>query len=238
MTEPLTPSHQPWDELVAGYAIDALEPEDEAMLLGHLPGCARCRSELDDFALVASQLGSLADDDVEPPSWQDVRARVVAQPSELDVRRKRRRQPRLLAAAAAAVVLAAGGVVTYHYATTTSGSGTNEALSACVARPDCSVIRLRAASADVAAVIVDAGKARLVPLQLARPAAERTYALWQLPRDGSPIFLDSFRNVRHETAATPLPVAFADTAAFAVSIEPAGARPQHPTTVVAVGSPA
>ncbi|HET6910661.1 MAG TPA: anti-sigma factor [Mycobacteriales bacterium] len=239
MTAPLTPSHEPWDELVAGYAIDALEPEDEALLLGHLSSCERCRAELDDFALVASQLGSLADDEVDPPSWQTVRAHVVGPADELDVRRRRRpghRQSRLLAAAAAVVVLAAGGVVIDHYATSSSGGGADAALSACIAQPDCSVIRLDTASNEVAAVIVDAGKARLVPLKMAAPSSGRSYAWWQLPRDGSPIFLGSFRNVRHETTATPLSDALSDTAAFAVSIEPAGVTPQRPTDVVAVGA--
>lgn len=236
MTEPLTPSHEPWDELVAGYAIDALEPEDEALLLGHLPGCERCRAELDDFALVASQLGSLADDDVDPPSWQTVRAQVVGPVGGLDVRRNRQRQSRLLAAAAAVVVLAAGGVVIDHYATSSSGSAANDALSFCIAQPNCSVIRLHAASSDVAAVLVDAGKARLVPLKMAPPANGRIYALWQLPRDGTPIFLGSFRDVRHETTSAPLSDALTDTAAFAVSIEPAGVTPQRPSDVVAVGA--
>src|ERR671938_924415 len=34
--------HQRWDELAVGWALHALEPEDEAVFAAHLPGCDRC----------------------------------------------------------------------------------------------------------------------------------------------------------------------------------------------------
>ena len=34
--------HQEFDELAVGWALHALEPEDDAVFTAHLPGCARC----------------------------------------------------------------------------------------------------------------------------------------------------------------------------------------------------
>ena len=34
--------HEVFDELAVGWALHALEPEDEAVFAQHLPGCERC----------------------------------------------------------------------------------------------------------------------------------------------------------------------------------------------------
>jgi len=45
MTAGQTPAdHAGYDELAVGWALHALEPEDEAIFLAHLPGCDRCAS--------------------------------------------------------------------------------------------------------------------------------------------------------------------------------------------------
>lgn len=36
-------AHEGFDELAVGWALDSLEPDDEAQFAGHLAGCARCR---------------------------------------------------------------------------------------------------------------------------------------------------------------------------------------------------
>ena len=41
MTPP-RPEHEVFDELAVGWALHALEPEDETLFSRHLPGCARC----------------------------------------------------------------------------------------------------------------------------------------------------------------------------------------------------
>lgn len=45
MTVP-EPHAEGWDELVAGYVLDALEPADRADVEGHLAGCKRCAERL------------------------------------------------------------------------------------------------------------------------------------------------------------------------------------------------
>jgi hypothetical protein len=40
--QPMPDDHREFDELAVGWALHALEPEDEALFVVHLPGCARC----------------------------------------------------------------------------------------------------------------------------------------------------------------------------------------------------
>src|SRR3954468_21696155 len=39
---PRVGDHETWDELAVGWALHALEPEDEAVFARHLPDCTRC----------------------------------------------------------------------------------------------------------------------------------------------------------------------------------------------------
>src|SRR4051794_11209758 len=119
VTTPRSP-HEEWEELAAGYVLDALEPDEEHALLTHLATCTECRRVVDEHAFVAAQLGSLSEDsDVTPPGWASIRSGIVADaaaPVSLDERRMRRRSPRLLGAAAAAVLLAGAAVAGWQLA--------------------------------------------------------------------------------------------------------------------------
>lgn len=59
-------AHELYEELAAGYALSALEPEDEQAFLGHLGGCARCERELAEHAATLTHLAYAADAP-EPP---------------------------------------------------------------------------------------------------------------------------------------------------------------------------
>jgi len=71
--------HERYEELAAGYALGALEPEDEQTFLTHLHGCARCERDL---AVHLSTLTHLAyaPDAAEPPAslLDGIRAGVLA----------------------------------------------------------------------------------------------------------------------------------------------------------------
>lgn len=232
-------THQQWDELVAAHALHALEPDEELRLLAHVDGCTECRVRLDEFALVAAQLGSLPgdpDDNVQAPEWSAIAARVVggtAAPTVIPM--QRRRSVRLLATAAAVLVIA-GGTVAGWQLTRPAPVTTTAAVAACRLQSGCRVVDLHGQHGDKAAVLVEAGRGSLVPVTLATLPANRMYVLWQLPRDGSPIPMQSFRDSTQQTASVPLPTGYADTAAFAVSVEVSGPMPTHPTDVVAVGA--
>jgi len=54
-----SPDHQGYDELAVGFALHALEPEDEAEFARHLPGCARCAAVV---AETTEVMGAMAAD--------------------------------------------------------------------------------------------------------------------------------------------------------------------------------
>lgn len=124
-------------DLAALYAVDALEPAEQAVFETHLPGCPRCQAELADYAEVTVHLAQAVAQDPPPalrtavlgaihgtasspahsgidraevPTRTDPAESPVAPVVFLEARRRRHR--RLLAAAAAAVLvpgLALGG---------------------------------------------------------------------------------------------------------------------------------
>jgi anti-sigma-K factor RskA len=237
------PSHDRWEELAAGYALHALEPDEESTFVDHLATCARCRTVLDDHALVAAQLGALAEDsDVVVPSWSRMRSAIVpatdaptAITSLDEQRERRRRRPRMLGAAAAVVLIAGGVTAGWQLSRDNSNGPTSSvAIADCRSAPGCHVVSLE----GKAVVLADATRARVVSEQLPTPPAGHVYALWQMPRDGGPALvtvLDSpTAGVPSAPAALALP--YDETAAFAISVEPADVTPTHPTDVVAVGT--
>jgi hypothetical protein len=50
--------HDPFDELAVGYALHALEPEDEALFVAHLAGCERCPVTVSETQDVMSAMGA------------------------------------------------------------------------------------------------------------------------------------------------------------------------------------
>jgi hypothetical protein len=112
--------HTVYEELAAGHALDALEPEDEELFLRHAATCTRCARDLLVHLETAAALADGADP-VELPagSWERLRAAVVAESgervfagggSEVVPLASRRRPPRALLAAAAAVAVLLVGV--------------------------------------------------------------------------------------------------------------------------------
>src|SRR4051794_32995643 len=162
--------HEHWDELAAGYALDALEPDEHAEFAAHLPGCSRCRQAVDQHALVAAQLGSLAGDDADlsPPPWKDVRAGVVAEAAtdpdaadaddadaDADVVVLRPRPRWALLSAVAAVAAVVMGVTISQLDRGGSDSGSALAsVAACRQADDCHVVPLTAGDSSPANVLV------------------------------------------------------------------------------------
>jgi anti-sigma-K factor RskA len=62
-------------DLVAGYALDALTPEEERSFEAHLAGCSRCQEELAGFTTLAASLAFAAPESKPSPR---VRGRLLA----------------------------------------------------------------------------------------------------------------------------------------------------------------
>lgn len=71
--------HLLYEELAAGYALSALEPEEEELFVAHLSGCARCARDVEQHREVMASMALAADDAEPPPSLLDgIRAGVLA----------------------------------------------------------------------------------------------------------------------------------------------------------------
>ena len=84
MTDPRYPrrgEHETFDELAVGWALHALEPEDEELFAAHLPTCPRCRQTVTETTDV---MGALVDDlpPVDPPERLRDRLRTAVEETE------------------------------------------------------------------------------------------------------------------------------------------------------------
>ena len=70
-----TSDHEIFDELAVGWALHALEPEDEAVFAVHLPGCDRCAATV---AETTELMGAMARDLPPAEPSDDLRARLRA----------------------------------------------------------------------------------------------------------------------------------------------------------------
>src|SRR3954469_11201754 len=230
--------HDHWEQLAAGFALDALEPEERADFSAHLASCAQCQELVDEHRLVAEQPGALPRADVSPPPWSAIRAGVVGEsqrPAEADVVVLRRR-PRFatLAAAAAAVAIAGAAVATWQLARDGNGTQPLASVAACRHTTGCHVVALgTTGGATPADLLVHDGHVAVVPTSMPAPPAGSVWALWQVPRSGPPQLLTEFETGRH---TAPLQLGYDETASFAVSRERSGATPTAPSVVVASGN--
>lgn len=88
MTGPQLPSgghrseeHADWDALAVGWALSALDPEDEARFADHLPGCARCATTVRESLYTVVDLAYATPDEPPPPALRSrLMAAVAAEP--------------------------------------------------------------------------------------------------------------------------------------------------------------
>jgi anti-sigma-K factor RskA len=236
--------HTPFDELAAGYAVDALDPDDHARFLGHIGTCGRCQQALTGYAEVT---GALADMSPAAEPSPQLGERILAAAAAEDARvapaelppgvvslRKRPRWLTAVAAAAAAVVI--GGGVWGGLAATNGGSAPSA-----VGSPRSLQVVLTAAKghAEAAKVIVRGSSVWLVPSTLPPDdQATQVYVLWQITGAHTPLAIGSFdvrRGVHAQIEVGALAASYNSTWAFAVSLEHGRAIPATPSRPVALG---
>jgi hypothetical protein len=82
MTPDQIPSdHTLFDELAVGWALHALEPEDESLFLAHLPHCPRCAATV---AETSEVMAAMATDLPQPAPSEDLRQRIRLAVAETD----------------------------------------------------------------------------------------------------------------------------------------------------------
>lgn len=252
--------HDAYEELAAGYALDALDPGDASRFERHLAHCARCQAALAAFGDVAASLGEVAPEASPRPELRDRIVLSVLQAPGADigdigsraahpagrgspgvtdlVRRHHHSRIRLLAAAAVLVVAGVvGGLVA-----TSGGIGSPPAR--CTAAAGCNQVTLTSALTHrfAARVIVRGGDVWVRPVALApNDTARQIYVLWEIGPTKKPVALGSFDvapRAHQAIAVGGLALPYRDAAAFAVSLEKGRRVPTTPGDVVALGTPA
>jgi anti-sigma-K factor RskA len=162
-------------DLTAGYALDALDPDERARYEEHLASCDVCRDELQGFWQVTGSLAHAAGGPAPPPA---LRERILEQArSERTnvVPLRRRIPPRALSIAAAVAALAA--IALGIWATSLSRDlGAAEDRLALLSDPNARMVAT--ANGEAQLVVAPTGKAALVVHKLAPAPRGRDYQIW------------------------------------------------------------
>lgn len=227
-------------QLIAPYALDALEADDRSRFEAHLALCEQCRVELMGFMSTAARLGE-AEAVAPPPELRERLLTMAASTTQehpvvsvLSQRgRVRRYAPRVaLAAAVAAAVVGIGGFVAEREQAEDLRADRSQ-LTAVMSAQDATItegavsgggeVRVIASPTHDAAVVVGAALSSLDP--------DQTYQVWRM-HDGEPTsvgLLGRGPGMLYVDGITG-----AD--ALAVTVEPSGGSPQ-PTSEPIVATP-
>ncbi|MEU4740923.1 anti-sigma factor [Actinosynnema sp. NPDC023658] len=251
----------PHEELAVGFAMHALEPDEEARMGAHLPGCARCREAVRATQEVTAALGGSVRQ-YDPPERLRTRLMAaievtpqvpvaeerVAEPVPLEPRRARRTGGwgrKLLAAAAVLVVLAGIGVAVVRFDRLSDQVAQQDARTEQLERalqlaadPQAKRAVLHDQSGDALAVLLSGDdSAAVMPMKLpSNDASRQVYVVWGTSTP-DPVALATF-DVTSGGSDVRL-LAWSPDAhrhnGFGISLEQGRSAPAKPSTVLALG---
>jgi Anti-sigma-K factor rskA/Putative zinc-finger len=179
-------------ELTAGYALDALDPEERSAYEAHLAGCEQCQDELESFWTTTEALAVAASGPAPSTALRDrILADVRAEPQvvvPLEARRRRLVPVLAATAAIAAVVALAVGIWASDLSSQLDESRAalerQRAAAAVLADPGARSVALETGSGRL--VVNGDGRAVLVLDDLGPAPTGKTYELWIVAGD-SPV---------------------------------------------------
>ena len=242
--------HDQMSELLAAYALDALPPDEAALVEEHLADCARCQSELASLRELAGQLGGPAAA-VPEGLWERIASQLAAPsarsaevlPGPTPGAWRWGRAWRIAALGVAAALLAVLGVLSYRVVnldhrvgqlqTALSQHGPSQQVALALANPANRTVNLTGKTSSLYAEVVylPDGRAYWVDDNLGRLPPGRTYQMWALS-SGKVVSLGVL-------GPAPSDVAFRverTMTQLMVTAEPTGGVPA-PTTPVLVAGP-
>ena len=227
-------------ELTAGYALDALDPDEREAYEAHLSGCERCQEELTTFWETTAAL-AVAASGPEPSTAlrERILADVRAEPPQVVVpfEPRRRRAVPVLAAAAAIAAVVALGIGLWAADVSSQLDEAREALEreratvGILADPSVRSVSLQAGVGRL--FVSSEGKAALVLAGLGPAPAGKTYEIWII-EGGTPAPAGLFPG-RDGTEVVGVDGAVGDGDVVAVTVEQAGGV-DAPTTPPIVAS--
>jgi anti-sigma-K factor RskA len=228
-------------ELTAGYALDALDPEERSAYEAHLRDCEHCREELSSFWETTEAL-AIAASGPEPSAalrdriLADVRAEPLQNVITLEPRRSRLAPVLGTVAAVAAVVALAVGLWASDLSSQLDDSRAalerERAAAAVLADPDARSVAL--AEGDGRLVVTSDGEAVLVLDGLDPAPAGKTYQVWIVGHGDDPVSAGLFPG-RDGIEIVGVDGTVEPTQIVAVTIEDAGGA-DAPTSEPVVGT--
>ena len=202
-------THDEIVELLGAYALDAVDPDERAVVERHLETCDGCRREVAEFHEVAAMLSSAAVDGL--PAWTEISQMIATEPSSLleevpsldDARRKRSaRAPwqSIAAVAAAAALVVSGGALLsqqrrvadlqetlaqqeQRISELQQGESLEDAVAVALADPSSQLVSLTGEGGSVDFVLLPDGSAYLLTSDLPSLPSDQTYQLWAVIED-------------------------------------------------------
>jgi anti-sigma factor RsiW len=212
-------------ELSAGYALDALDPEEREAFERHLAGCPECQEEVASFWEVAGALAVAADGPAPSPELRDrILADARAEKQTVVSLDSRRRVSPVLAAVTAVAAAVAIGLGIYAVSLNRDLDSTRSALTAqenaaaLLADPSATSVALQSGTGRL--VVGSNGEAVLVLNDLPPAPAGKTYQAW-IVDDQMPVSAGTFAST-DDQAVVPIPQAVPDGAVVAVTVEQSG----------------
>jgi anti-sigma factor RsiW len=256
-------THEEAIEIMATYALDAVEADEREAVEQHLAECPRCRAELDSFVEVTSALGNSVEplpeglwnsiaarlperqDDVPPPMPRLVRADDTGDAPETSARQAFRSRGRLatfaaiaVSAAAAVAILSVSLVRADNHVTQLTSqaiAGQPGDVVTALETPGHRVVNLDSTShAKLAQFVVDPdGQGYMVSSKLPTLSSAHTYQLWGVV-DGKPISLGLLG--RHPTQATFTLASWQTASVLGITVEPSEGAVVPSQPMVALGT--
>jgi anti-sigma-K factor RskA len=257
----MSADHDRFDELAVGWALHALEPEDEAVFAAHLRDCDRCAGTVQEatevMAAMAADLpaaepsealghrlrSAVAATEQLPLAAPEPARTAVPVPPPVSLQpRWRRALPGVLVAAALAAIVALGlwtVVLGSDRQDLRETVAAQRAVVEALTTPGrATIARLDSDGDPVATVVARDGELQVVSSGLAVNDGDATsYVVWGMGGD-APVALGTFDVDRSQLAVETVgsgETGLDDYSAYGISLEPGQEPPAAPSEVVATG---
>jgi anti-sigma-K factor RskA len=227
-------------ELVAAYALDALDDDDREAFEQHLGSCQRCADELAGLRETAAALAYATPSAPPPPELRDriLESARAERPNVVPLR-PRWVTPALGAATAVAALVALGlGIwgVSISHSLDDERAARKQTEQTIASIADADAVRRALSGAQGSLVVSQSGKASLVVCSLGKAPAGKTYEAWVIA-GGTPVRAATFEGGR-VCSVVPLTHMVSPDATVAVTVEQDGGVDKPTSTPIIQSMPA
>ena len=225
-------THEEARDLIPGYAVDALEPEEAARVEAHLLSCGDCRGELAVLRDAAASLATGVAQTAPPP---EMRNRIIRATGGQGRRMSSSQRGWIIGmAVAAGLIILLGGidvVLQQRLATVNARLAAQTQALALLANPSARTVALAGTASGAVRLVFDPSSrvGVLVASGLRDPGRNLVYQLW-LVAGQAPESAGVFRPAPDEPTIVTVVADFNKYHAIAISVEQAPAGAPRPTT--------